>query len=639
MKMGMTGWLLISVIALGGYIALVERRGDTSDQRRNEARRALKFSPEAVRALRIESTNGVISCRLENGTWMLTEPVRAPANVAEIQRILFGLESLPKGETITAADQTSRGLDRADYGLQPPRAIISLEGEGIRLRLHVGRTTPLGTLYVRPDPQDTILSTSTNLLALLPSSPAQWRDRSLLRADPEQVRRIHIRRPDGFLQLVREESGEWTLQQPVPASADRAAVEAWISSLLSIRVSDFVRDQVTDISPYGYDNPAAMELTLDLDRAEAPSLTVRLGSATDTNNEYCFALRKPEGAVVSVPVALRDLLSVKVATLRDRRLLHFDVSEVKGFTLQRGGQSVTLEKQADQWKITSPAQNDADPEIVRRFLAEWQSARAEDYLNPSTPDEVTGLNTPYATLTFRRTPTSTVSNTAPVGATTTNALIDPSVLPDKNALMLRIGARPVTNGWWAAQWGGEPPVLLRPPMPSLLSPNPLLYRSREVLRIDPNTVRSLTLAKDGAEQRVERSGPAEWRPPAGENTAVDIVGVRLRISELCRLQALGLISEQTTPDASYGMDHPSATLTITLAGDQGMSKTLIIGNSTEAGVYAMIRGQNLVFMLDAALASRLKDDLYVRPAPSANTSPPPGVSPSRNHEPAAPPAR
>jgi hypothetical protein len=55
----------------------------------------------------------------------------------------------------------------------------------------------------------------------------------------------------------------------------------------------------------------------------------------------------------------------------------------------------------------------------------------------------------------------------------------------------------------------------------------------------------------------------------------------------------------------YGLDEPTAALTIDLDPDFGVSKTLLLGEATDGGVYAMIRGQDLVAVVSERDVERL----------------------------------
>jgi hypothetical protein len=270
MKARTTGVLLLITAALAAFIAGIERRAPDRAQRRAAARTAFRIVPEAVRSLRIETTGGVVRCVYEDGQWMIEEPVRAPAEAGAIQRILYGLETLPRGAVVSARDRSERGQSLADYGFEPAQASVQLEGDGLNLAFEVGRATALGGLFVRESGRNAVISTSSDLLALLPVSASDLRDRAMFRIDPSTVRRIQVRRPEGFLQLVRSESGEWAIQQPLAARADAAVVDAWLDDLVRIRAEAFVRDGVLEFAPYGFDEPGAAEVSFDLDHAAPP---------------------------------------------------------------------------------------------------------------------------------------------------------------------------------------------------------------------------------------------------------------------------------------------------------------------------------------------------------------------------------
>ena len=56
-------------------------------------------------------------------------------------------------------------------------------------------------------------------------------------------------------------------------------------------------------------------------------------------------------------------------------------------------------------------------------------------------------------------------------------------------------------------------------------------------------------------------------------------------------------------------------------GEAGLAKTLLFGRATPEGVFGLVRGQDLVFLLDARVADTLRAPLWGRAAG------PPGAAP------------
>ena len=208
----------------------------------------MKIVADRISYLRFESTNVVVECAEEDGKWMLIQPVRDRADSAAIDRMLSGLQNLPRGEVITASERESRNLQLSDYGFDLPWAKITL-GDNLRRRtILVGRTALLGgSVYIKDESLNDIIATDTNLLQLIPQAAADLRDRVIFHGAPEQVRRLDVHSGSGFFQIARGEQGQWTLQQPISARASPMAVQEMLADLFDLRVEQFVAESRSDL--------------------------------------------------------------------------------------------------------------------------------------------------------------------------------------------------------------------------------------------------------------------------------------------------------------------------------------------------------------------------------------------------------
>jgi len=148
----------------------------------------------------------------------------------------------------------------------------------------------------------------------------------------------------------------------------------------------------------------------------------------------------------------------------------------------------------------------------------------------------------------------------------------------------------------------------------VVSYDPLHYRNREVLNLDSDDVVRITLSKGDAEQSVERRGESVFLPAQESAGVVDQDAITDLLMTVGQLRAREFVADDPKDLGKYGLDKPRAILTLGLKGEAGISRTVLFGSHAGPdGLHAMLRGQDVVFVLDEAVRKRLLQDLYVIP--------------------------
>ena len=228
MKGRTTVILLLAVLALAAFIRFYERDTQTTSERTAGVRRLVRVEPDRTAEIRLRTGDFEVRCRRDGADWTMTMPVATRADSGEIERILWQLHDLPCRDVITAREQRQYGRQLADYGLENPRARITLKDDAGRRVLLVGRETPLGeTVYVMQKDRGEIMVTDAAILDLAPKSEVPLRDRRLFRGDAYEATRVEVRGPSGFLQVARSAGGDWRLQQPIAPAPTRPAPAPW----------------------------------------------------------------------------------------------------------------------------------------------------------------------------------------------------------------------------------------------------------------------------------------------------------------------------------------------------------------------------------------------------------------------------
>ncbi len=598
--------LFLCAMALAAFIVGIERRKDTTGDRLDRARHALDFDPEKVSAFRIETPAFTVEAEREDDRWRIVQPVRVPADATEVSRILLGIHAAPGEAVVPAADIARRGTALRDYGLDRPIARLSLTGPGIDLQFEIGEPGLLGRLYLRRIPGGDILATGTNLLAALPSGLSALRDRTLFPPAAE-ARQVRIRRPDGFLHLTRGNGGAWRILQPAVGRAERAAAAGLVGGILSARVLEFVRDGAVEGAPYGLDE-TAVELTVDFDRDTAPPVVLQIGRAQEQRAGAVYARRAGGDSIFTVSADIARLLATPVDGLRDRRLVPMLPEDIGAVAIERADRRIRIVREGNAWRIVEPVAAAAEEPRVRAFLQEWTGTRIEEFAPPASRGPASSNETRIAL--YRRTPGLTSTNGA--GAA------DVESRPSAVTLLVRTTSLDLTPVH-VTDADGTTVVLIKTKAPGFVAPDPLRFRDRAVLDLAADEVGGMILSRAGVEQRIVRGSTNQFVNAEGD--PVSATDVARRLTLLAGLRATALVAENPAERISYGLDPPAATLTVTLRGEGGLTRSLLFGRTSPEGTFAAIRGQDLVFLLDSATAAILQADLFPKPATPAARPP------------------
>ena len=189
--------------------------------------------------------------------------------------------------------------------------------------------------------------------------------------DRKDLKAIRIKNGHGEVRLER--NGEaWTITDPLPTGTDKDSVDGLLSSLEFARVERRL-GATADLKGYGLEPPKAT-LSLDLQGAGG-SPTLSLGDASPVGGTY-FALLPGGKEVAVVSASLGDLASKDLLGLRDKTLLALDPWKVNKLGIERGRETVLLEKPENGWKLQQPVEAPADGPTVTDLLTAVERLRA-----------------------------------------------------------------------------------------------------------------------------------------------------------------------------------------------------------------------------------------------------------------------
>ncbi len=647
--------LLFAVCILGFIIVIIETREKSKTAAGADQQELLSFDAEDVDKIVIERKDLVVECIRKDGGWFINLPIRAKADSTRIRRILGVLDSLRQYEVVTQKEMNERELTLADYGLKEPAARMLVQGRRTNYEILIGDQVELGgKICIRLNGSNDVMVTSMDIMDIIPAKAGDLRDRTIFRGELEQLVRLQIKRPGSFIEVVLRDNG-WFISHPMDVPADERRVRAMLSGLLKCRIVRFVRDggvadaakdaasamvnvdQNTIFAPYGLGQDEASSIVTVWFSGDDVGHDVIIGKTTADVEGEAYARFAEVESVFTVPAELAGSLGVTVDDLRSRNILPHKRSEICGLALEANDRKVVLaRKPAGGWNIIEPIRAKGDDDVIDKLLNSITGLRISAFTDtnktavsmfPIEKPRLVLRSSTNATYITARFAAESSTNAGAIGSTTAEVAEWYSVtvggnVPGADMAYIQCG----TN---AALFEVESSVI----DPMLIDPcNPLAYMDRQMLSLDPTDIIKLTLTRNGIPQTVERDATGSWivsgvnatNVNAGAGYVVNTKVVDDVLLALTNVRAERIESTEPSNPSAYGFDASETLLSAVLKGDKALQKTLILGfKAGTDGVYAMLRGTDVLFVLDYLSVKVLTRSLISQEQPLKSETPRP----------------
>ena len=552
-------WLSTAILLLlTGNLALdYWGKGDPMLTRRQR----LFDTAERVTSVRIRHADGSSVTLVKSGRWRLIEPYAASADEQVVMKMLDILSSAEITDAVTDADLLKLGRTRTDFSLDVPKFVLSVGGVGWSETFSFGAITPSGDdVYVSIDGADAVFTVRSDVLADVDLSVDSLRRRSLFLIDDDDIASFDIKRGGGSLLSFVRNGDVWQVDG-FRASVSR--VRRFLSDIVSSSAVDFVwpigssnemeKVSIPQLAAYGLDPESAVTVTLKcLDGVDR-----QISFGKDADDKFAFALAQNGGAVVTVPIALKEQALQDVVMFTDSRLFPYEASAVQSFTLIDGETSYALARTESGWRLDSPIAAPADGEIVKAILGKLLVLVSSDVVE-------NGLKISIST------------NVAPVTVSSETLL---------GGLQLRD------------------------------------LRAREIMRIDPMVVKrivSSSLKQDGSISqtavvygRDRNTWHVEAVGSADQDALVRESGVNAVLSSINPLIALRIerLAVPAAEMSQFGLENPRFTISIDQDREDSVRRNILIGKKTKGGRFATIGSSEAVFVLDNETVGKLVSQL------------------------------
>ncbi len=576
----------------------------------------------SVKTLTIQ--RGAETLRLERQPqedgWLITEPIRAPAELSEIDAFLRNFLAL------RAEKEVVESTDEPLFGLDAPRATITVEGDDLSHTLRVGRETPWpGGFYARTD-RSAIVAIADNLVTKATAPLVNFRRRQVVAVPFDAVTGFSIETTQGKISCQKE-GDLWWIQEPQRGLAGADEVAGYINALKRLRADAFADDAPTPqaLRTYGLSTESgskdAPPITVSLFRKDKEPLTLWFGRAASdlkygTPPRY---LRLSDFPFVYTAVAKNEEVTLGLPDLRADKILALEGKTVTEIEIRQEGEKnpLFLRKEGEHWVFPRAEEagyptRRADDIEVHKWLAQFTELKFRQFAKDESAQDKRfepfvvmtdaarrkgGLQPPWATITFSY-----------KNGKETLHLAEPQ---KDRCLVLRDGEGLAV--WVPAKIGDAAsvsyPTLRDKTMTDLWSDGAYLLHARY---------------RGGKEFTFRKQENGQWLadgPDPNEETKTDRPEARDLARKLARLPAARILpgaapSGRKTNGPDTGLSSPEAAIQAYYAGarpeEPDASCTLLVGNRLEDGSrYARLEEDRFghLFTIPADLADKILNDL------------------------------
>jgi hypothetical protein len=367
--------LLVLVAALGTYLFVYEL---PQAEREAKKDKLLAVDKEAVKGVSLVYPDRELDLRKDERGWRLVKPVDAPADEAAVKSLLGTLVDAEVQKTLD--DMPS---DLSAFGLDTPNVTVRVTPtEGSELApIAVGKNTAIGgKTYVHKGDEQKLYLTSSSLQFALNKQVKDLRDKQLLAFQDDEVTRVEITPAGGeTVTLTRKDKDAWTVA-PGDHPADATEVRSYLSSLRTLRATDFPDDAPTDLAKYGLQEPRLLvTVATGQDGATTRSLAVGAESSAGSQKQV-YARRGDQPTVYALGDWTFRTLNKTAGQFRDKTVLGFDPTRVGRLAIERkSGAGVTLARGDDgSWRIEGEEGTKPKTDAVTRYLDDLRDLRGAD---------------------------------------------------------------------------------------------------------------------------------------------------------------------------------------------------------------------------------------------------------------------
>jgi hypothetical protein len=259
-------------------------------------------------------------------------------------------------------------------------------------------------------------------------------------------------------------------------------------------------------------------------------------------------------------------------------------------------------------KVWSGTLASADMEEVEIKLADGETAKVqkadgtwqivEPSKAPADETEMTSITSSLASLEVQRVVDANAGDVKQYGLDPARISVAFRSKGQKDVRRVEFGEKTPTGGDLYARIPGEKRVFLVSSfLDSTFNKTPFALRDKTILKIDRQKADGLELVEGTTTIQLAKKG-SDWMLAQPLAARADFAAVESALERVGSAQMVGITEENATSLTKYGLDKPTATITVSMGSSRA---TLLLGRTENAVVYAKDASRPMVFTVPPTL--------------------------------------
>jgi hypothetical protein len=136
--------------------------------------------------------------------------------------------------------------------------------------------------------------------------------------------------------------------------------------------------------------------------------------------------------------------------------------------------------------------------------------------------------------------------------------------------------------------------------------DPLQYKEKQIWKLNLSAIQKISIKKKGEPPRIfERTEEGDFLLKEAKKTKSLSPSDQQLLKELSSVSTSEYVTYNPRELSVYGLEHPALEVHIILTDSSQLGRVLLIGQKTDHGYYAMLKGRDVVFLLREKLVHLL----------------------------------